>query len=416
MIMPGRGEVVYGLCGWSDPSIVACKRFYPPRCRTSIDKLSHLSRCGVFGCIEVDSSTYAIPAPADVSRWVAATPPSFVIHMKAFGLFCNGRVALQQLPATVRQTVAPPSSSSSSSVTLESLGDDGRRELWRQFNAAVAPIHGASKLGAVLFQFQLGFHDCARNRNHIQYLASMLAPGYPMAIEFRDRSWVQGDAQLAATVAFLHALRGDGGGGCALVAGDDLRSEMYPSRAAHAGSDGDHLPIVLTARACPAFAYVRVHRREGSHRVLSDTERAQWCERIEALRRETAAATASDGAAAGDTPPTSLALQGPIYFLWGTDHEDQPVINAKKMRAALGGVDSVSQRAPTGIASFFGSPSSKPTSSSSSSSSSTSSSSATATSEAAAVAAASPPPETGKRKAAITSFFLPVAKQPKHTV
>jgi hypothetical protein len=45
-----------------------------------------------------------------------------------------------------------------------------------------------------------------------------------------------------------------------------------------------------------------------------DSELADWAARIDTLRPQ---------------------LQGPVYFLWGTDWEDAPVVNAKRLQATL---------------------------------------------------------------------------------
>lgn len=52
--MDVAGKVLHGTCGWSDPSIVTCGRFYPGAAKTSADKLEVHSR--TFGCVEVDVS------------------------------------------------------------------------------------------------------------------------------------------------------------------------------------------------------------------------------------------------------------------------------------------------------------------------------------------------------------------------
>ena len=45
------GRVLHGTCGWSDPSLVSCGRFYPKSVKTSEEKLRIFSR--TFGCVEV---------------------------------------------------------------------------------------------------------------------------------------------------------------------------------------------------------------------------------------------------------------------------------------------------------------------------------------------------------------------------
>ena len=49
------GRVLHGTCGWSDPSIVACGRFYPKSVRTAAEKLTVYSR--TFACVEVCTNT-----------------------------------------------------------------------------------------------------------------------------------------------------------------------------------------------------------------------------------------------------------------------------------------------------------------------------------------------------------------------
>jgi hypothetical protein len=49
--MEFAGQVLHGTCGWSDPSIVACGKFYPRSVKTSADKLQVHSK--TFGCVEV---------------------------------------------------------------------------------------------------------------------------------------------------------------------------------------------------------------------------------------------------------------------------------------------------------------------------------------------------------------------------
>lgn len=55
-------------------------------------------------CVEVDTSTYAIPSQAHVREWEAVTPPGFVFHVKAFGLLSNRSIS----PGALPRTCAPP--------------------------------------------------------------------------------------------------------------------------------------------------------------------------------------------------------------------------------------------------------------------------------------------------------------------
>jgi len=64
-----------------------------------------------------------------------------------------------------------------------------------------------------------------------------------------------------------------------------------------------------------AWAYVRIHRRVGTNKVLSEQEIQDWVARLRGMAR---------------------ALHGPIFFLWGTDYEDQPIRNMTNLAQAAG--------------------------------------------------------------------------------
>lgn len=99
----GAGVVLQGTCGWSDESILRSRRFYPSSVRTSEDRLFHYARH--FPCVEVDSSTYAIPSPKTCASWASQTPRGFVFHVKAYGPFCSRSCVVGALPRAVRERV-----------------------------------------------------------------------------------------------------------------------------------------------------------------------------------------------------------------------------------------------------------------------------------------------------------------------
>ena len=79
--------------------MVKCGRFYPPYAKTAADKLTHYSTR--FGCVEIDTSTYAIPRQTVVAEWIKATPANFVFHIKAYGLFASRSVPPSALPGVL---------------------------------------------------------------------------------------------------------------------------------------------------------------------------------------------------------------------------------------------------------------------------------------------------------------------------
>lgn len=88
--------VVQGTCGWTDESIAACGRVYPRGVKGAAERLPVYSK--IFGCVEIDTSTYAIPRVNRINSWLKTVTPGFVFHIKAFGLFCNRQIQTGALP------------------------------------------------------------------------------------------------------------------------------------------------------------------------------------------------------------------------------------------------------------------------------------------------------------------------------
>ena len=237
------GRLVQGMCGWGSPH--QHLSVYPTSCKSAEDRLEVYSRH--FGCVEVDSSTYAIPPPAAVSRWVARTPPGFVFLVKSFGAFCASTVDVASLPRSTRHilgllpeddNVAMMNSNNVNNndnqqqqqqqlqkqqqpqqrVSYASMAEEAKADLWSRFHASLAPIKSAGKLGCVLFQFHLSFQPSSQSRAHVESLRRRLDGAVKMAVEFRNRDWVVGAAG-DATAAWCRER------GLALVAADELHHE-----------------------------------------------------------------------------------------------------------------------------------------------------------------------------------------------
>ncbi|MCO5579423.1 hypothetical protein L7F22_033278 [Adiantum nelumboides] len=88
---PRTRKVLMGTCGWSDQTLLKCGRFYPASVRSAEDRLRHYSTH--FPCVEVDTSTYAIPSIVSVKAWLRCVPKGFLFHFKAFGFLCRYSVA-----------------------------------------------------------------------------------------------------------------------------------------------------------------------------------------------------------------------------------------------------------------------------------------------------------------------------------
>ena len=304
------GRLVQGTCGWGSPH--QHLSVYPASCRSAEDRLEVFSRH--FGCVEVDSTCYAIPAAATVAKWVARTPSAFRFLVKSFGAFCASTVELGSLPRSTRHLLGPTLDGSDTSrrVSYASMPEEAKQDLWASFHAALEPIIAAGKLGCVVFQFHLTFPLSQQSKDHVEDLRRRLRADARMAVEFRNRDWVVGTAG-DATAAWCRR------NGLALVAADELHHEtMQPDRAQRGLPSGEVRRVMPTRLEATAEwgALVRVHRRHGAEeRILHPYEIAAWGRRV---------ATVAPG------------LRGPVWVAWGTDWRDAPLMNARALDAEVG--------------------------------------------------------------------------------
>lgn len=305
-------KIIQGNCGWSDESLFSCHRVFPLDIKDSKGKLRFLSNQTHFGCIEIDSTSYAIPSLQSVQSWIDATPSSqsgFKLHFKLFSLLCNNSISIQHLPLDVRKEI----SNNLSKVTMEILSKSTKDLLWKRFNDAIEPAFLAEKLGYVIVQFFQNFLPCQQSFDYLNYCVNCIDHRYKLAIDFRNRDWIN-DCNYEKTIKLLKSLRPEG---VVLVASDDLMNEMNPFNE-NLQSNKTKLSIRLTSLCASHGAYIRIHRRQGNHRFLSHIEIQEWIDRIRIMLDERV-----------DT--SHFSLQGPVYVLWATDWEDQPLINAKSL-------------------------------------------------------------------------------------
>jgi len=75
-----------------------------------------------------------------------------------------------------------------SNLYYRELSDEIRRELWQRFRSGLEPLRRSGKLGVVLLQFAPWFVFGRESFEHILHCADMLE-GFPLAVEFRNKSW-----------------------------------------------------------------------------------------------------------------------------------------------------------------------------------------------------------------------------------
>lgn len=144
----------------------------------------------VFDVVEVNSAYYAIPDVRHVVRWVERTPSHFTFHVKAFALMTGHHPRPHALPAELQRLLPPGARRTRrGEIDAAAFPPEALDHVFDLFRRSLAPLAEAGKLGYVLFQLAPWVRY---SRARLDYLASLPArlPGWKLAVEFRDRSWL----------------------------------------------------------------------------------------------------------------------------------------------------------------------------------------------------------------------------------
>ena len=191
--------VLVGTASWTDKTLIACGRFYPPGTNSAEARLRfYASR---FPLVEVDSSYYAMPSPATAQLWAERTPNDFTMNLKAFRIFTCHQTSPIVLHKDIRAALPP---STQANLYYKDLAPELRDELWRRFIEALKPLRAAGKLGLVHFQFPPWLVCNAAGRAHVAHCVEHMQ-GHTLSVEFRHQSWFA-DAQAEPTLAFEREL------------------------------------------------------------------------------------------------------------------------------------------------------------------------------------------------------------------
>lgn len=192
-------NILIGSASWTDKTLIECGRFYPKECKSAEARLRHYAT--QFPIVEVDSSYYGMPTPANAQLWAERTPEHFTFNIKAFRLFTGHQTSPTVLHKDLQQALGPDAPKV---LYYKDTPKEIADELWRRFSEAVEPLRQAGKLGALHFQFAPWL---LRNREGMAHVAHCVEKmqGHLLAVEFRNKSWFDGD-NLAKTVAFEREL------------------------------------------------------------------------------------------------------------------------------------------------------------------------------------------------------------------
>jgi uncharacterized protein YecE (DUF72 family) len=190
--------ILVGTASWTDKTLIECGRFYPRETKTPEARLRYYA--SIFPLVEVDSSYYGIPAPANANNWAERTPEHFVFNVKAFRLFTGHQTDPKVLHKDIKEALG-----STRTLYYRSTPPEIRDELWRRFIDAIAPLKAAGKLGLVHFQFPPWLMCNREGHAHVQHCVEQMA-GHTLSVEFRHQSWFDASHR-AGTLAFLRELR-----------------------------------------------------------------------------------------------------------------------------------------------------------------------------------------------------------------
>ena len=191
------GQIRVGTAGWTDRSLIAAG-WYPAEANTPEKRLRYYA--SQFPLVEVDATYYALPAEQTARAWAERTPAGFTFNIKAFSLFTQHPTPVKALPADLREAAGQ---AGKDRVYLKDVDPAVAGQAWDRFLAALEPLRGAGKLGAILLQYPPWFPISRANKEYILACARRAAPRR-VCVEFRNRTWMTEDNQ-PETLEFLAA-------------------------------------------------------------------------------------------------------------------------------------------------------------------------------------------------------------------
>ena len=277
--------------------------YYPPGRTSSGDKLRFYS--AEFPLVELDTSYYGIPAQRVSSAWVEHTPEAFTFDVKAFRLFTTHQTPPRFLPRNIRDEL-PSGLAEKRTLYYKEVPASLKDQLWGIFEEMLDPIHSAGKLGLVVFQFPHWFMPRKESFSHIEECKERMSK-YRMAVEFRNRYWLQGDS-LEETLGFLRH------NGISFVAVDEPQ--------------GFNSSVPPVADVTGELGIVRFHGRnrdtwekkglksssERFDHYYSQDEMEEWAPRIATMKRDAEE----------------------VHVIMNTNNQDQAIVNARLAGKVLG--------------------------------------------------------------------------------
>jgi uncharacterized protein YecE (DUF72 family) len=241
-----KSKILVGTASWSDPGFV--EHWYPKKMPAG-DRLAWYAQH--FEMVELNSSFYSVPDARLVERWCRSTPDDFVFDVKLHQLLSRHSANLKLLPpALQKKAEADAKGRVKLTAKIESAMID-------EFRRPLEILRGEGKLGALLLQLSPGFSPRKHQLSELDDLLAGLAD-YRIAIELRNRNWVEGD-NLESTLDFFRQ-----------------HSATLVSVDAPAERHFTIMPPDLNAITNPALAYLRLHGRDARAYTTGKTVAARF--------------------------------------------------------------------------------------------------------------------------------------------
>lgn len=190
-----------GTASWTDKTLIDCRKFYPPLCRTPEQRLRYYA--SRFPLVEVDSSYYAMPKASNADLWAQRTPKDFNMNVKAFRLMTGHQTSPTVMPADLL-TELPEKLKGKPMLYARELPRPILDAVFERFLLSLRPLRDTGKLGMVHFQFAPWLSRSRRDKDHIAYCVEKMV-GCQISVEFRNNTWFAAD-HAEETLAMLRDL------------------------------------------------------------------------------------------------------------------------------------------------------------------------------------------------------------------
>lgn len=198
--MRAVGEILVGTASWTDKTLLE-SGWYPPEVTTPEQRLRFYAE--QFPLVEVDSTYYTPPNERNSALWAQRTPAYFRFNVKAFSLLTQHPTQPRALYKDIREAL-PEDVAAKRNLYPGDLPTAAVDEVWERFLSALAPLHDAGKLGALLFQFPQWFTIRRANKDYLLECKERASP-YRICIEFRSATWFSDEETAEETLDFLRS-------------------------------------------------------------------------------------------------------------------------------------------------------------------------------------------------------------------